>query len=165
MHAIIKRIQKKLKRCGRIFCIPFNRHFPPAKQDRNLLDLFTEPEAASAIFNWVLEGYAMYKAEGLRDNIPVAISAATQDYNDNSDTFGQFLRECIAECQNDWTGTSDIYHAYEDWTKENGHHTMSSKNMVMELRRRGYHDKRRNVGNGFCDVVLIKELPENWRVG
>lgn len=66
----------------------------------NLLDQFMTPEAASAIFNWIYEGYNMYRWAGIKNKVPEVISAATQEYNNNNNTFGQFIQEHIAEMSN-----------------------------------------------------------------
>lgn len=149
---------------NRIFAIPFDVHFPPTKQDTHLLEQFAEPEASSAIFNWVYDGYQMYMDEGLKNDVPEAIQATVNEYEANSDTFGQFIKDCISPVENTWTQVSTIYKVYEVWCRENGHHAMSNKNMAAEFRRRGYKDKRMTPGHGFNDVMLNNDLPNGWRV-
>lgn len=150
---------------GRIFCIPFPVHFTANKQDAHLLEQFMTVEATSAIFNWIYEGYNMYRWEGIKNNVPEAISAATKEYNNNSDTFGQFIQEHIVNIDNTFTETKEIYHIYEQWAKDNGYFALSIKNMSSELKQRGYtpklHPKTRRAG--FCDITLEKYLPEDWR--
>ena len=149
---------------GRIMTIPFPVHFEQEKQDRNLLQTLTTPEAASGILNWILEGVKMYKAEGLRKNIPADIAAATDKYRQNSDTFGQFIVDCIVPCENGSVGSSDVYREYQHWVSENGHHPMSNKNMSQEMERRGYKKRRGNAGVFFRDIDLSRSLPSGWQV-
>lgn len=148
---------------GRIFTIPFEVNFQAERQEKNLLEQFAQPEAKSAILNWILEGLILYRQEGLRDNVPEAIAASTQEYADDSDTFGTFLRECVMPCENDFTLTKDIYREYEQWAGDGGYRPMSMKSLVGEMKRRGYKDKRKNTGAGFMDIVLSKDLPDGWR--
>jgi putative DNA primase/helicase len=147
---------------GRIFCIPFPVHFPPDKQERGLVEQFTRPEAASAIFNWILEGYEAYQTEGIKSNVPNVILEATREYSDSSDTFGQFLRDCIMECINDFTSSGDIYQAYARWVRDNGFKPMSNKSMVLEMKRRGYKQGRTNANKGFHDIVLTADFRGPW---
>jgi len=42
---------------GRVLIIPFDRHFEEWEQDKTLKAAFSEPEAKSAILNWLLKGY------------------------------------------------------------------------------------------------------------
>ena len=123
------------------------------------------PMSTSAIFNWIYDGYILYLQEGLKSNVPGVVLAATQDYSDNSDTFGRFLHESIEPCENNWVGTMDIYRVYEEWAKDNGHHAMSNKNMVAEMKQRGYKSKQHHQTrrSGFIDIVLIIDLPEGFR--
>ena len=152
-----------LFKSSRIFIIPFNAHFPADKQERDLLEQFSTPEAKSYILNWMLAGLALYRREGLRTNIPKAITDATNEYADDSDSFGAFLRECIKSCENDFTLTKTIYNTYGRWALENGYRPMSMKSMVGEMKRRGYRDKRKTEGSGFTDIILNGDLPTEWR--
>ena len=55
--------------------IDFDRHFQEAEQDKTLKAKLTRPEALSGVFNWVLEGLALYRQEGL--TVPESIATAT----------------------------------------------------------------------------------------
>lgn len=44
---------------GRIVIIPFDRHFEEWEQEQNLKAEFSKPEIASAILNWLIEGYTL----------------------------------------------------------------------------------------------------------
>lgn len=141
----------------RMFCIPFNVHFDAAQQDRSLEKTFGDPDNMSGILNWCIDGLKLYRAEGLKDNIPQLISNKTQEYADTSDTFGQFIDECIVTVENEWVQSSRIYEAYRDWTQRNGHKTMSMKNVSSELKRRNYEYKIKNSGSGFLNIVIKNE--------
>ncbi len=148
---------------GRIFVIPFDVHFPENKRELNLLEQFSTPQARSAILNWILDGVALYRAQGLRSNVPEAVKAATRQYCEDSDTFGRFLGDCVVDCQNAWTGSSVLYQEYEKWAQDNGHHALSSKNFSLELKSRGYRDQRKTAGNGFLHIMLKSSIPKEWR--
>lgn len=57
---------------GRVVIIPFDRHFEEWEQEQNLKAEFSRPEAASAILNWLIEGYTILKEEGFAQ--PKAVS-------------------------------------------------------------------------------------------
>lgn len=141
----------------RVFCIPFNVHFAPRQQDKSLESIFSDPDNMSGIFNWCIDGLKLYRAEGIKETVPDMINEKTQEYAETSDTFGQFLDDCIVVVPNEWTQTSRIYTAYQDWTRQNGYKAMSLKNMSGELKRRGYELKRARIGNGFADIAIKHE--------
>lgn len=68
---------------GRIVIIPFDRHFEEWEQEQNLKAEFSKPEAASAILNWLIEGYTILREEGLVQ--PKAVKDATMSYQHDSD--------------------------------------------------------------------------------
>ena len=147
---------------GRIFCIPFEAQFPEERQEKDLIEQFSQPEAKSAILNWLLDGLTLYREEGLRRDVPISVSSCTKDYADDSNTFGAFLRECIMNCENYFTLTKDVYRSYENWAKDGGYRPMSMKSLVSEMKRRGYRDKRKNSGSGFMDIILLTDFPHGW---
>jgi putative DNA primase/helicase len=73
----------------RIKLIPFTTRIPEEKQDKHLeLKL---REEASGILNWLLEGTARWKREGLK--APKAVLLATDEYREEMDVIGNFLKE------------------------------------------------------------------------
>lgn len=80
---------------GRIVIIPFDRHFEEWEQEQNLKAEFSKPEAASAILNWLIEGYALLREEGLVQ--PKAVKAATMSYQHDSDKMELFVEEFLEQ--------------------------------------------------------------------
>lgn len=143
---------------GRIFCIPFPVSFK-GHEDRSLADQFVEPEAMSGILNWCLDGYKLYKDEGLKTHIPTVIQAATGEYERDSDTLGQFLEDCIAPCTNNWLASKDLYDLYSRWSSNNGYFSLSQKSLTQEMKKRGYQHKRTKNGWGFVNIILGGDNP------
>jgi putative DNA primase/helicase len=77
----------------RIKLIPFTTRIPEEKQDRQLEKKLREE--ASGILNWLLEGTARWKREGLK--VPAAILSATDEYRGEMDVIGNFLKECCVQ--------------------------------------------------------------------
>ena len=63
---------------GRLKIIPFTRHFEDHEQDKTLKTTLMQPENLSGILNWCIEGYRLYKAEGLDE--PEEVKTATEEY-------------------------------------------------------------------------------------
>jgi putative DNA primase/helicase len=73
----------------RVLLVPFEVQIPPEEIDRRLPDKLWEER--SGILNWLIAGTLSYLEEGLR--IPDAVRAATQEYREESDPVGGFLRD------------------------------------------------------------------------
>lgn len=97
----------------RIYVIPFNRHFEDNEQDRSLKQTFAQDDVKSAVLNWLIEGYKLLKAEGL--NPPASVQASTSEYAQDSDTFKQFLDDCLFPQPGFMLRTADVYARYQDW--------------------------------------------------
>lgn len=78
---------------GRVKLLPFTRHFSEAEQDRTLKAQLREPSAMSGILNWLLEGYRLYCAEGLRDT--EEMRELVGEYRWENDLVGQYLAERV----------------------------------------------------------------------
>jgi putative DNA primase/helicase len=116
---------------GRINVIPFERHFADGDQDKTLKAMFARPSAQSAILNWLLEGWRLLEADGLKQ--PDSVKAATDDYHHDSDKMGLFVEDCLDPVPNDELRTSAVYRRYEEWCKDNGCFAENSKNFRHSL--------------------------------
>jgi len=135
----------------RIRLIPFTVTIPPEQRDKNLSKKLEEEN--SGILNWLLEGYVLWRKEGLEN--PESVVRATNEYRDEMDTVGQFLREC---CSVDSTGLMRIgnrrlYEMYTNWCAQNNEKLYSQKFLAMRLQERGFrkiigHNERMWIGLG-----------------
>ena len=96
----------------RIHLIPFTESFKNRKDPNLKAVLYSE---MSGILNWMLEGLVEWRKDGL--NPPDIVKATTQAYRDDSDTFGQWVSECIqiTNDSSDMLGSSVTYNAYVRW--------------------------------------------------
>ena len=146
----------------RVKLIPFERHFPENEQDKGLKASFKQPENISGIFNWFIEGLKLMRNEGMKQ--PQAVKAATDQYREDSDTIGVFIRECLIEAKNSSVTLKEVYSEYLKWCENNGYKELNNKNLSMELRR-----KRLKVEVGHANLLrlydynLLADLPEEWR--
>ncbi len=118
----------------RVKLIPFERHFTEEEQDKNLKMYFRDPDNLSGILNWTLHGYRLMKQEGFQQT--GRLLQAVEEYREESDIIGNFLRDCLIPCENNRLSTKQVYIVYDLWANGNGYRPMSLKNLVAELKRR-----------------------------
>lgn len=139
---------------GRIKIIPFDRHFEENEQDRGLKQFFADPENMSGILNWMLEGYRMYRSQGLA--MPDSVKQATMDYQMFSDKMGQFFDENIQEKQGSELRRGAVYKRYQEWCQENGYRAEAAKNLNTEIEKRYRVEKKRpNDGVGSTTPMVL----------
>lgn len=67
-----------------------------------------------------MEGHRKYRLEGMGP-VPRAIAEATQEYQSEMDTFGDFLDECLTpKVPNAWTPRPQLWKRYQEWAKDSG---------------------------------------------
>jgi putative DNA primase/helicase len=88
-------------------------HPAAGKKDEIIARLKSE---ASGILNWLIEGYQLYRAEGLEQ--PDAVRESTASYREDQDPLIDFFGTCC-EIGSDYTvTTSDLREAYNAHTGE-----------------------------------------------
>jgi putative DNA primase/helicase len=122
----------------RIKLIPFTTRITEEKQDKHLeLKL---REEASGILNWLLEGIALWKSEGL--NAPKSVLTATDEYRGEMDVIGNFLKERCEQQKELTIRIRELYKAYADWCDENKEHAVSERFLSMRLKEMGFEQCR-----------------------
>jgi putative DNA primase/helicase len=95
----------------RVLLIPFEKQIKPDKR-RPLGELIAEArKEGPGILNWLIEGWAAYKAEGLK--IPERVRLASKAYREESDSLEQFLQQCTKE--GGQVSSSALYQAFKEW--------------------------------------------------
>lgn len=130
---------------GRIVIIPFDRHFEEWEQEQNLKAEFSRPEAASAILNWLIEGYTILKEEGFAQ--PKAVKDATMSYQHDSDKMELFVEEFLEQEKDAECRTSAVYQAYRNWCNDNGY----------------FAENSRNFNQALCNRYDSPQAPKGWR--
>ena len=120
---------------GRIKLLPFTRHFDEQTRDTSLKGKFRTEEAKSGILNWLLEGYRMYLAEGLRDTDEM--KQLTEEYRKDNDYIQQYLEENV---NLQAKGTITLKHLrmdYARWCDDMGAKPLGVKLFKEELKKHG----------------------------
>ncbi len=73
--------------------------------------------------------------------------------------FGLFLQERVVPKFGAWLPFADIYAAYSEYARQNGHASMSEKAVSGMLSSYGYEHNRRSIGSGFADIALA-DVPQ-----
>jgi putative DNA primase/helicase len=143
----------------RLIIIPFPVNFDDpehiSKKDRYLYDHFINKEAAG-IFNWMIEGYRLWREQGVIDSAPEIVLNTKQEYKKEMDIIAQFVEECcvIDEPKSKIT-SAELYAAYTQWCKDNGNHVKANRTFSRNMIERGHKRTRIGTVNGFKDIRLL----------
>jgi P4 family phage/plasmid primase-like protien len=135
---------------ARVVLVPFTVRIPAKDRDEHLQDKLRAE--APAILRWAIDGCVAWEKTGLRP--PKRVTEASDEYLDTEDLFGQFLADCLVEKSGDFTSTTDIFAAYQNWCQNHGTHPWSRNAVVKELKSRNFEAKATMAARGFQHVAL-----------
>ena len=115
----------------RVRVVEFNRHFTAAERDKSLKTLFHTPEAMKGIFAWLVEGYALYRREGLV--MPSDMEVVIEQYERDNDLVLQFLEDKCKQDADAVIPQKTLYDLYKIWCRSNGLFVFSAKKFSAEL--------------------------------
>lgn len=127
----------------RVMLVPFEQFFAEdtrRKQSELMAELAAE---ASGILNWLLDGLRLYGEHGLV--MPEAVRAATQQYRQESDPVGEFLRDCTIEDPGARIQASRFFDLYAKWCRANGLHPLTGTSFGKRLSDIGIHKLKAGV--------------------
>ncbi len=122
----------------RVHMIPFEVCIPDEKKDKHLPGRLRGE--SSGILNWAVEGYKLYKKEGLK--MPSAVYKAVAEYRHEMDSISQFLEECT-EPGGDIPANL-LYAAYKDWARASEQYVHTSTKFGREIASRYMRLKGKN---------------------
>ena len=143
---------------GRIKIIPFNRHFEDHEQDKTLKVTLTDPEALSGILNWAVEGYRLFRAEGLDE--PTEVQSATAQYKQDSDRIAQFIDSWLEEGYDENGDKYEVpckaaYRVYSRWCDEMNYRPDNYKNFRAAMEKSYTLMTRRPRAGGEKTPLII----------
>jgi putative DNA primase/helicase len=134
----------------RIKLIPFTTRIPEEKQDRRLEEKLKEE--ASGIFNWLLEGAARWRNEGLV--APTDVLNATDEYRGEMDVIGNFLKDrCVTQAETS-IRIRELYRAYSDWCDDNNEHAITERYFTLRLKELGFEQCRTAEARYWSGLAL-----------
>ena len=137
----------------RLKLIPFTVSIPESQQDKRLQEkLLAE---LPGILTWMVQGCLDWQKHGLGE--PLTVQSATNEYRNEQDVVGQFIRErCVAGEQLE-AKASEIYREYKDWCDESGERSLNQTRFGSTLSERGYGTKRSRTGILRTNIALLKD--------
>lgn len=145
---------KSLFSSDRIRVIEFNKHFSEQERDKKLKEKFLERDARAVIFRWLVDGYKMYKKEGL--NEPESVKKAIKFYEMQNDVVSLFVDEVCELGENYKIGRTELYQNYKEWCKKNGISFKSAQKFYEEMEK--FANYRVNKGLRIFEGVKLKTL-------
>ena len=139
----------------RVLLIPWLATFVgEAKRDRAQIEaeLFAE---GPGILNWMIRGFEAWREDGLRP--PVAVTAATDDYRDASDSVGAWMADACFVSQEAIAGATDLFEDYRTWCSRAGFEPLTQTSFGRSLDELG-HSKDRPTGGPLRGKTVRKGL-------
>ena len=138
----------------RVKMVPFVHEIPEDRRMAMSEVLKIMESELPGILNWSIEGYRLYKEEGLTD--PAIVSASTQEYRDANDTLKLYIEEHLAYVEKAKIKLSDVLNDYMIWCKYHKKRAKydTSKVLAAELRKRGFIVE---AGTGNASFILNYE--------
>ncbi|MET9691482.1 phage/plasmid primase, P4 family [Streptomyces sp. NPDC006514] len=137
----------------RILVVPFDVVIPEDERDGGLPGRLKA--AAGAVLSWVYEGWQAYQQQGL--NAPQAVRVRTQEYQEESDALGRFLKERTIAGPHNHVRSRELYTAWSNWAHGNG---MKSEEIGSEvafatsMKTRNYEKTNRKIGAVWLGLML-----------
>lgn len=141
----------------RLLVVPFTRK--PATPDPKL------PEAlraeAGGILRWAIDGYREWKRTGLSP--PAAVRDATEQYFDDEDSVGAWLKEEAVWEAGKFVSGADLYRSWSAWCVSNGQQPKGVKRLLEDLLRRpGIERHRQRDARGVLGLRLLNSAPQSF---
>ena len=142
-----------LFKSDRLWVIEFNKHFEEDGRDYSLKEIFENKDNMSVILKWLLDGYRMYKEQGL--NPPACIREATARYARINDRILCFKEDCLEDAPGEKISRGLLYSKYKEWCEdeEQNFNALGTISFYAEMER-FYKQGRSSTGRFFVGVKL-----------
>lgn len=136
----------------RILLVPWQVQIPPEKRVPRYEEILLEE--ASAILNWMLDGFRLWREHGLM--VPAEIKGATAEYRSATDAVGEFLAVATTRLPQASTSARDLFHAYVHWCRSNAVTELSQNGFAREVTARNIK-RVRDIDGRRYDGILLRE--------
>ena len=117
----------------RIRLLPFNRVFRQEEQDPELAEKLSRE--SDSILTWIIQGLAMYRAQGLAE--PESVRQATLLYRNEMDSVQRFVQENATLDHKSRESIAEVKDRYREWCREEGLQPIPATNFNAALQDRG----------------------------
>jgi putative DNA primase/helicase len=141
---------------ARLLIVPWSVMIPDAERDLALPEKLKAE--ASGILNRLLDGLSDYFDHGLSP--PDQVIEATQEYREQSDPIGRFIRECCD--QTDPKGRAEakpLYALYAAWAKAEGEPVWSVKGFSKGLQEHGI-SRRKSDSILYIGITIARDISD-----
>lgn len=149
---------------SRLRVIAFHKSFL-GEEDKELKRRLLQPDNKQAILAWLIEGALQWYQSGLTTPDEVTNTTELQKLQANSAAI--FIDDCCTihpPEENAFTPGTALYHAYQDWCKEEGYMPFGRKNFTVALTELGIETGRKEhdgkTTRGFLDTSY-----DGWGLG
>jgi putative DNA primase/helicase len=112
------------------------------------------------ILNWALSGCLEWQRGGL--NPPAIVTAAVNQYREESDILGRFIAECCEVRQLAQVKSSSLFKRYQEFCEQGGERWVPAKDFPAELQRRGFEWKRTKTGGMYYGIEVRSTDEGHW---
>jgi putative DNA primase/helicase len=131
--------------------VPFTQK--PARPDPMLEQKLKEE--APQILAWAIAGCLDWQRNRLVR--PEIVTAATQDYFDDQDLFGQWLKDRCDCGVNKWEMPTPLYNDWAEYARAAGDDPGTQRAMSSKLRKAGFRDRKSNGLRSYAGIALRKK--------
>jgi putative DNA primase/helicase len=142
----------------RVRLLPFIVTIPEEKRDTHILDKLLQEKAG--IFNWMLTGLKRYYENGSRLDMPECVKLATQQYRNESDILGDFIRERCIMKDKEICSRLELYTTYRVWCEQNGDEPLGNVAFAKLLKERGIIDGKNSGSTRRWKGIRLKTQKE-----
>jgi putative DNA primase/helicase len=142
----------------RIHLIPFDLTIPAERRDPQLLEKLAAER--DGILRWAVDGCLAWQREGLTP--PAAVTAATDEYREDSHPLRDWLDECCVIDPTASTPFSELRDSYVEWTiRERINQPLRPGRFIAALTEAGYvRETGTNNVKLRRGLRLVKEGPD-----
>lgn len=140
---------------ARVCLVPFEVTIPEDERDPELENKLKDEW--SEILRWAIDGAVEWQKQGL--NPPERVLAASEEYLESEDLFGQFLSETTVEDKRGEVTSKQLFIAYQSWAVGGGLKPWSSTAFGKAMTERGYERIKIAKARGYSGLKL-SENPE-----
>lgn len=114
-------------------------------------------DEAGRILAWAIEGCRDWQTNGLVR--PGIVTAATKDYFDDQDMFGQWLEDRCDRGPEKWEMPTPLYNDWAEFARSAGEDPGSQRGMSSKLNRAGFRRKKSNGIRAYHGLALKPRSP------
>jgi P4 family phage/plasmid primase-like protien len=132
----------------RMHLVPFTNKPPVVDMDLEQKLLGESP----GILAWMIRGCAEWQKRGLA--APESVTAATEEYFEEEDTFGAWIEERLVYDGESFTSAADLYQSWNEFAHARGEWVGTIKRLSSNLKARGIPAVRTAKERGFAGLKL-----------